>query len=392
MRQSPTISASEHRRLFLNTSLLTESTDGNADTRAIGALIKRLGFVQLDTISIVERAHHHILWTRRHAYQPQTLDRLQRLGHLFEHFTHDASLISAEWFPHWRHRFERVQWAKWFGEKMKDRKTELLESVRARILHEGPLLARDFDDPNHQRGTWWDWKPAKAALEFLWRTGELAIPRREGFEKVYDLTERVMPRHHAAPMPTVDDHIDWACSTAMQRIGAGTASEIAAFWKAISLTQARDWALAKTKEGVLIAVNIETVDGNRSGFALPQWRKRTSATPLETVRLLSPFDPLIRDRKRCARLFGFDYRFEAFVPGPKRSHGYYVLPILKGDRFVGRLDPKLDRNTATMHILGMWWEPGVRVTRALRNEVDEGIERYALFCNARRVERSAAIR
>lgn len=392
MAKHATISAAEHRRLFLNASLMSEDTDAKADARATLGLIRRLGFVQLDTISIVERAHHHILWTRRHTYQPGTLDRLQRSGHLFEHFTHDASLIPAEWFPHWRHRFERVQWSKWFDIKLKDRKEELLATVRDRIRQEGPLLARDFDDPTHQRGTWWDWKPAKAALEYLWRTGELSIPKRDGFEKVYDLTERVLPKHHSAASPDLPSHIDWACATALERIGAGTATEIAAFWKAISIAQARQWALTNVNEGRLEKVTIETADGPRPGFALPNWRRHSAPNPIEEVRLLSPFDPVIRDRNRCLRLFDFNYRFEAFVPGPKRSHGYYVLPILKGDQFVGRLDPKLDRTTGTLHIRGMWWEPHIRTTKSLRNQVDEGIERYAAFCKASRVERATDIR
>ena len=127
--------------------------------------------------------------------------------------------------------------------------------------------------------------------------------------------------------------------------------------------------------------------------SLPDWKRLArAASATDSTRLLSPFDPLIRDRNRCRRAFGFDYRFEAFVPGPKRTHGYYVLPVLRGDRFVARLDPKLDRSTGTLFIRSFWWEPGVKVTKALRNEVDSAIQRYAAFCNATRIEGSAPIR
>jgi len=387
-KDAGTLSLPEYRRLFFVSSLMAESTAGSASTRAIAALIRRLGFVQLDTISIVERAHHHILWARRHAYRPATLERLQRSGNLFEHFTHDASLIPAEWFPHWRHRFQRVQWSRWFGERLAGRKDELLAMVRERIRNEGPLLARHFDDPDHKRGAWWDWKPAKAALEYLWRTGELAIPQREGFEKVYELTERVMPAFHELPTPDEESHIAWACTGALERIGAGTAGEIAAFWKAVSPGQARVWAEAACGRGEIERVAIETLDGTRNGFAVRGWKRRLRAAedPSEAMRILSPFDPLVRDRARCGRVFGFRYRFEAFVPAGQRSHGYFVLPVLRGQAFVARIDPKMDRATGTLHVKRVWWEPGVRPTRALKRSLGEAIEGYGVFCGADRIK------
>ncbi len=386
MSQPLTLSASDSRRLLLQGCGLLEDPTQTCTPKKLYTAIERLGFVQLDTISIVERAHNHIMWTRFHAFRPLQLDSLQERGKLFEHFTHDASLIPSIWYPHWRHRFERVQWSNWIDSRLSNRKDELLNAVRTRIEKEGPLLARDFEDKEHQRGAWWDWKPAKAALEYLWRTGELTIPRRDKFQKVYDLTHRVMPKEHAAPTPTSQEHIDWACTTAVERLGAATPGEIKQFWNALKPAQVAAWCTQGLKDGRLIEVRIDGAKGSKKGIAFHDIAKALKKLPpAEPVtRLLSPFDPLIRNRERLERLFGFSYRFEAFVPEPKRTHGYYVLPILRGDRLIGRLDPKLDRKTSTLDIRRIWFEPEAAAQD--RGSVTHAIEEYAAFCGAKSIK------
>ncbi len=382
MSQALHISAADSRRLLLHGCGLLDDPTRACNPKSLYSAIEQLGFVQLDTISIVERAHNHIMWTRFHQFRPAQLDALQERGKLFEHFTHDASLIPSIWYPHWRHRFGRVQWSKWFDSRMASRKDELLHAVRSRIETEGPLMARDFEDKDHQRGEWWDWKPAKAALEYLWRTGELTIPKRKNFHKVYDLTHRVMPREHAAPAPSLEEHVEWACSTAIERLGVATPGEIMQFWRAISPAQVTAWCKHELKRGRLVEVTIGGVDRNKKGFASVDIEKRLKQLPevKPMTRLLSPFDPLIRNRERLERLFGFSYRFEAFVPEPKRTHGYYVLPILQGDRLIGRLDPKLDRSNSTLSIRRIWFEPGT--SAGDRSETNKAIEDYAKLCGA----------
>lgn len=385
--KTPVISASDARTLFMQGQGLLASDSRAVTAASLYREIENLGFVQLDTISVVERAHHHILATRLRDYSPQILDRLHRSGRLFEHMTHDASLIPARWFPHWHHRFARAKDSAWFRQQLGARPSKILRAVRERIEREGPLMARQFDDPRAERGTWWQWKPAKAALEYLWRSGDLSVAKRLQFQKVYDLTERVLPKMHALPPSTLEAHVDWACSTAIDRLGVATAREVAAFWRAISFSQAKRWLEDAVTDGKLIAVQRESVRGARqSAFAVSDWKRRLSradAAPSH-MRLLSPFDPLVRDRKRCLELFAFDYRFEAFVPAPQRKYGYYVLPILMGDKIVGRLDPKLDRSTGVLTILGLWWEPDVRITKALQRALCECLDRYAKFIGAQR--------
>lgn len=389
-----TIPLATARRLFLEGHGLLADTARAATPGRVFGEVERLGFVQLDSISVVERAHHHILWTRLHNYRPPVLDRLQRAGKVFEHWTHDASIIPSQWFPHWRHRFARVSWGGWLRSRMGADHEQILASVIGRIRDEGPLMARDFEHPTQRGGPWWNWKPAKAALEYWWRTGELAIPRRDSFQKVYDLTERVLPHVHSLPRPELDEHVDWACRSALDRLAVATARELACFWGLITTAQAAAWCKQSLGAGELVRVAIDYPEGVRppSGpcFARPGWQRQAAkgtAAP-GAIRLLSPFDPIIRDRARCLRLFGFDYRFEAFVPAPKRKYGYYVLPILRGDAIIGRLDPRLDRDGDTLHIRAVWWEQGTRPTRALRGELDDALHRYAAFAGASKVELS----
>lgn len=379
------------RTLFLQGQGLLDDPGRTANGSLTLAEIRRLGFVQLDSINIVERAHHHILWARLHGYRTHLLEGVQHSGRIFEHWTHDVSIIPAEWFPHWRHRFARVAWGAWLQRRLGRERRVVLQTVLERIRREGPLQARDFERPGRTSGPWWDWKPAKAALEYWWRRGELAIPRRIRFEKVYDLTERVLPHVYSAPAPDRAEHIEWACRAALDRLAVATPREIAGFWALASQQEAVAWCKRALAKGEIVAVEIESSQRARPAFAVSDWRARLSDAPPPPrgMRLLSPFDPLIRDRARCQRLFGFDYRFEAFVPGPRRRYGYYVLPILDGDRLVGRLDPKHDRETETLHVRNIWWEPGVKPTRARLRELESALDRYRALLGASSVELEA---
>lgn len=396
----PTLPAGTARRLLLGAQGLLDDPRRRATADALYEIIERLGFVQIDSINVVERAHHLTLAARLQGYRPRLLERLlERERSLFEHWTHDASAIPTIWYPQWHYRFERyrrrVLEHPWWMERVGPRPDEVIAGVRERVRNEGPLMTRDFEDqrPEGTDKTWWGWKPEKAALEYLWRTGELAVAGRVNFHKVYDLTERVLPEAHAAPRPEPGEHIAWACRTALERLGAATADEIAGFWRAISLEEVKGWVERATAAGEIVPVLIEAVDGSapRRAWAVPDWEARAAALPPAPprIRLLSPFDPILRDRKRTLRLFGFDYRFEAFVPAPKRLWGYYILPILEGERLVGRLDPKLRRYEGVLEIRKVWWEPGVRDAKGRRAALEAAVERLARLCGVERWEISS---
>jgi uncharacterized protein YcaQ len=394
------VSAASARLLLLGAQGLLAEPGRAANGAALRKLIGQMGFVQLDSICFVERAHHLTLASRLDGYRRERFTRLlERDRTLFEHWTHDASVIPTEWFPFWKPRFarerERIRENRWWKERMGDEPDKIVDAVRGRIAREGPLRSQDFEhDGRGGSSAWWGWKPQKAALEYLWTTGELMVARRENFQKVYDLTERIFPEEHRAESPSEAEHVEWACRTALERLVVATPKEIAEFWDAIEPAQAKAWCETATRAGRIIPVTVEAVGAEpaRPGYALGDWEQRLRALPEppRRTRLLSPFDPVLRDRARARRLFGFDYRFEAFVPEAARRHGYYVLPVLEGDRLVGRIDPKLHRDESLLKIRRMFWEPGVRVTRQRRRGLEEAAARLARFVGAERIEWPAA--
>lgn len=358
------VSNADARRLFLHKHALDGRSAHRLTHTEVQDLVRRLGFVQLDSINVVERAHHMILFSRASGYARELLATLHH-GHgaLFEQFTHDASLLPIEFYPHWHHRFRtaraRLADPDRLGRMGADAQ-KVIARVRRKIRKEGAVSARDFEDK--AIGPWWGWSPSKATLEFLWRAGELAVPRREGFEKFYDLAERVIPAELRAARPTRRQTIDWACREALLRLGFATPSELANFFDLIDLAEARDWAESALRKKLLVEIVITNADGStRPARAFPTVEAEIAAlAPSQTpARFLSPFDPAIRDRKRALRLFGFDYTIEVFVPEKKRRYGYYVLPILEGERFIGRADLKAHRAERRIEVKRLWPEPGV---------------------------------
>ncbi len=383
------------RRLFLGAQGLLADPARKATRATLARLIEQMGFVQLDSINTVERAHHLTLGSRLDDYRHEHFTHLlETQRHLFEHWTHDASAIPTAWFAHWKPRFARYETdlrPRWLSERMGKEAVKVLAHVRQRITDAGPLRSQDFEhERNGASAGWWDWKPQKVALEYLWFTGELMVTRREGFQKVYDLTERVLPAAATLTAPTETEHIEWACRTALERLVIATPKEIADFWHAISLAQVRQWCEQAAKTGEIVAVMVESNKGEapRASYALHDWQTRLRKLPAapDRMRLLSPFDPVIRDRARVSRLFGFDYRFEAFVPATKRRYGYYVLPILEGEQLIGRIDPKFQRDRGTLKVRKVFWEPGIKVTKARKKQLDEALARLANLIGAVNVE------
>lgn len=355
------------------------------------AMVHDLGFVQVDSIGTVERAHHHILFARNQTYRQRDLHRLiEDDRSLFEHWTHDASIIPCAFFPYWRHRFardrERLQ-SRWWKERLEAARLEM-DRVLDRIAREGPLRARDFEAREKPSTGWWDWHPSKAALEFLWRTGELAIARRDGFQKVYDLAQNVIPTAHYEREIEHHAFIDWACRSAFRRLGFATRGEIAAFWDLVTPAEVEEWMKENREE--LLHVEIEPADGGRprASYALASAFDPAIEPPEAPARLriLSPFDPLLRDRARAERLFGFQYRIEIFVPEAKRQYGYYVFPVLRGETMVGRIDARADRQIDRLVVRAFWPEPGVRVSAALLSALEAELERLRRFAGVGGVE------
>ncbi|KAF0170687.1 MAG: hypothetical protein FD162_3405 [Rhodobacteraceae bacterium] len=390
---APLIPNRAARRLFLHRHALAEAPTGAASGAALADLIRRIGFVQIDSINTLARAHHMILFSRRQSYKPQALKSLLETDRaLWEHWTHDASILPIGYHPIWQHRFDRnalrmqANWKKWFRDGHEDQ----LETILRRVQDDGPVSTSDVGQGEVRgKGGWWDWHPSKTALEWLWHTGQLAISRRDGFQKVYDLPERVIPAPHRSPPPDEASMIDWANATALDNLGFADAAELRAYWHTLRPDESKTWAKAALARGEIIEVDIEGAAGQRKrSYARPDVLAQAAAAPEPTnrLRLLSPFDPALRDRNRTEFLFGFFYRIEVFVPEAKRQYGYYVFPLLEGDRLIGRIDVKAFRDESILRVKGFWPEAGVKLTAARKAKLDAELCRWAGFSGCDRVE------
>lgn len=383
----------EARRLFIDAHGLSEPRRGACGEEELFSIIQDIGFVQLDTINTVARAHDMILFARRQNFNRDCLATLHESGKLFEHYTHDASLIPMEFYPYWRQRFQhtkdnmlkRPANQKRLGEKPK----ATLARVRKQVRDHGPTMTRDFADGPKGEGTWWGWSPTKTALEYLYRSGELAVVRREGFHKVYDLAERVIPEDVFARRPSKAEMVDFKCREALNRIGFGTPTEIGHFWETLRHQDVNKWAkplLDKELQEVIIEGARDEPEKKAYAFVDLEDRLAAAKEPSKTLRFLSPFDPLIRDRKRLKQLFGFDYTIEIFVPEAKRLYGYYVLPILEGDRIVGRADLKAERKKGVLDMKGLWLTKNVKLTGAREKALHNDLARLAQFCGVEDID------
>lgn len=365
----PLIGNRDARRIFLHRHLLSDAPQGPASGNDLLQLIQGLGFVQLDSINTVARAHDLILFSRRQRYRPQALKTLyERDGALFEHWTHDAAVIPMGYYPHWELRRQRdaqmlrQRYKNWHQHDFEGRFQTVLDQIRA----QGPVSSSDVgQDEPRSNGGWWDWHPSKTALEYLWRAGALCVVGRDGFQKRYDLTERVIDAALCDPSQAPDEAqtIDWCCNGALDRLGFATPGELAAFWAHISPAEAKAWVQHEQAAGRVEQVQIAGADGTiHRSFARPGLASDPAIdmAPTARLRVLSPFDPALRDRKRAERLFGFRYRIEMFVPAPQRVYGYYVFPILQGDSIVARVDMKAHRDRDTLVVRALWPEPDSR--------------------------------
>jgi hypothetical protein len=348
------------------------------------AAIERLGYLQMDTIAVVERAHHHQLWSRVTGYEPAILDRLLAVDrHLFEGLTHVASYIPMEDYRYHlramrrRHRGGRV--AEWLEEN-----AGIVEHVVDRITKEGGLSSSQFEDPpgTARPSSWFPGKACRFALERLWERGELMVSERRSGQRVYDLPERVLPGGLDTTEPPEDEV---ARFVVRRRLGAGGLVRAPMTtgprrWGAVS-AEALDAAInGLTSEGEAVQVEVDSARGTEY-LALTRVLDETPAQPLRKrrMRILSPFDPVVAERSRVGDIFGFDYKLEAYTPAKERRFAHFTLPLLWGEEFVGRLDAKAERKARQLVARNVWLEPGVDPSDELAAALAEELGAFAAF-------------
>jgi uncharacterized protein YcaQ len=342
--------------------------------------IEELGYIQIDTISVIERAHHHTLWTRLPTYKQNMLDELLAVDRtVFEYWGHAASYLPMKdyrfYLPRMKSYFDPK--SKWERERY-EKVSHMLQPVLERVRQEGPLTSKAFEPPpGERREGWWDWKPAKIALELLFWRGELMIAERRNFQKVYDLTERVLPAEVDVTVPTDEELGEFLVRRALRAYGLASASEINGHLRAADRPVISRALEAMLEGGEVVEIELGEI-GNQPYYSLADTLK-LSPRISKRVSLLSPFDNLVINRDRISKLFSFDYVLECYVPAAKRRHGYFVLPILWGTQFVGRLDPKADRKRKELIIHNLYFEPGFDADRQFLAKLAARIADLAKF-------------
>jgi hypothetical protein len=345
------------------------------------ATVQRLGCVQLDSISTVDRSHRLALGARIGAYPEAAVSKLMRDGRIFEYWAHEACLVPIEDYP--MHRWRMAHFAEshpWHGNVL-EREPELTEQVLREIGERGPLGSRDFEGTGS--GGMWNWKPAKVVLEALHSAGRLAIAGRDGFQRLYDLTERLIPANVLnTPAATREEFVRWATLRGVQARGALTEAAVAEMWRLRGgAAGVRPHVAALVSEGKLRKLEVE--DGKAPVLVLAGVEP---SGPVPPALLLSPFDNLVWDRAFLERVFGFRHVIEVYKREPERVYGYYVLPLLRKDQLVGRADLKHDRVERTLIVKAFHPEPGIR--GSLDDSFDAALSRLARVLGAERVARS----
>ncbi len=345
-----TLGMLQARKIALHAQqVLTRDRSGRA-IDATRSAIRALGYVQIDTISVVERAHHHTLWNRNPRYRAAHLDQLQAQGKVFEYWSHAAAYLPIEDYRMCLPHMERIRAgdALWFRADP-DIKRQVLERIR----EEGPLQSKDFGNHGRTGLPMWEWKPAKYALETLFMEGELMVVRRNNFQKIYDLTERVLDTGVDARFPEPQEYADFLIDRFLGANGLGTAAQIGYLRK--GMTRRIENRLEEREvAGDLVGLDVAGIRYHAKPDALELLDRPLSRS---RVRILSPFDNLVIQRQRIRHLFDFDYQIECYVPKAKRRHGYFCLPVLWDARLVARIDCKADRGTQTLIVRNVVLEP-----------------------------------
>lgn len=375
-----TISLTALRRLAVAaqgySSRARRGTRGEVD-----ATIRRLSCVQLDSITAVERSHRITIGSRVGAYPRETVSRLLGQGRIFEYWAHEACLIPVEEWPLFRATMRKHH--PWRGDVI-GQHPQLAEEVRAAVRERGPIASRDFDGTGG--GGMWSWKPAKVMLEALWNSGEVVIAGRvSGFQRLYDLSERVIPREvREAPEPDEVTRLRELTVRAVRARGVLTESGIVEHWRLKGgVARIRPAVDSLVREGALVRLRVE--DGG-AGVLVPPGADLDPPRPTAAV-LVSPFDNLLWDRTFARRLFGFDHLIEVYKPAPERQYGYYVLPLVWRDRIVGRADLKAERRDGALVVKAFHLERRVRRSAALDDTFERALDRLRQVIGLERVVR-----
>ncbi|EFH7921342.1 winged helix DNA-binding protein YcaQ [Escherichia coli] len=384
----PHLSLADARNLHLAAQGLLNKPRRRASLEDIPATIFRMSLLQIDTINIVARSPYLVLFSRLGNYPAQWLDESLARGELMEYWAHEACFMPRSDFRLIRHRMlapEKMGW-KYKDAWMQEHEAEIAQLIQ-HIHDKGPVRSADFEHPRKGASGWWEWKPHKRHLEGLFTAGKVMVIERRNFQRVYDLTHRVMPDW--------DDERDLVSQTEAEIIMLdNSARSLGIFreqWLADYYRLKRPalaaWREARAEQQQIIAVHVEKLGNLWLHDDLLPLLERALAGKLTATHsaVLSPFDPVVWDRKRAEQLFDFSYRLECYTPAPKRQYGYFVLPLLHRGQLVGRMDAKMHRQTGILEVISLWLQEGIKPTTTLQKGLRQAITDFANWQQATRV-------
>ncbi|MDL4913389.1 MAG: winged helix-turn-helix domain-containing protein [Enterobacterales bacterium endosymbiont of Blomia tropicalis] len=384
MNMMHSLSLQHARNLHLAAQGLLRTPSRRARFQDIVDCVSRMSLLQIDTINVVARSPYLVLFSRLGTYPQAWLDQALTQGNLFEYWAHEACFIPREDYKLLRHRMlspERLGWkynAAWVKEHQQE-----IAGLLAHIQQNGPVRAADFvSDGNHKPG-WWAWKPHKRHLENLFSAGELMVAERRNFQRVYDLRSRVMPDWQDE-LHSINEAeaIRLMLLNSARSLGIFRANWLPDYYR-LKRVALKPFLMQAQAEGHIVPVNVEALG--------EMWLHRdylpllNSSVSARHSALLSPFDPVVWDRKRALELFDFDYRIECYTPEAKRKYGYFVLPILHRGKIKGRLDARMLRKSRQLIIKNLWLEEATRVTQSFVQDVQRAINRFATWQEAEQV-------
>jgi len=373
------------RQVMLAAQGLDRLLDRPAVKADVLEMVRRMSVLQIDTIHVVERSPYLVLWSRLGDYRPEWLDELLVEGALFEYWAHAACFLPIEDYPLYRrlmldaiqNRERPVKWAvEWSQEH-----PGVMERIRRHLRENGEVRSVEFENKDRPSGGWWNWKEEKNALEALLLTGEVMIARRQNFQRVYVLRERILPGWEDATIPSTDELQRVLTLRTVKALGIAFPTWVPDYFRQPKKEVPRRLE-ALAGEGLLLRVEVEGFEGiayvHPDRYQLLEEAASGIRGPMLT-KLLSPFDPLVWDRQRARELFDFDYTIECYTPAAKRRYGYFSLPILRGGRLIGRLDPKAHRAQGVFEIKALQLEPGVPVSEELVADLAAVLRRLAAW-------------
>ena len=347
------------------------------------AAIRRMALLQIDTISVVARSPYLVLYSRLGSYDPAWLDTTLASGAVFEYWAHEACFVPQEDYRLLRHRMLDPAQMGWkYPQRWLEQHQLAVDDLLQKIRAHGPVRSADFSRSEGKGNGWWDWKPEKRHLEVLFTLGQLMVKERRNFQRVYDVAERIMPDwNDARDLPTWEEAQHDMVHNSCRALGVVKAGWVADYYR-LKRGKYDEILHRLADQGELIPVRIE--GWKHDLFVHRSLADQLDAAQADTLRasattLLSPFDPVVWDRKRALELFDFDYRIECYTPAPKRQYGYFVLPILSRGKLVGRLDAKAHRQAGVFEVKSLYLEPGQKPTQRLADDLALALKRCAAW-------------